>query len=84
LDKHAPRKAPLFLVLWKGQRGFWIFVFPLDPTNFPMMLNINVVPKFPHVPQVIPIAEQFIISFAQNSTLVNYITRSNEHIIKKI
>jgi len=56
LDKHAPRKAPLFLVLGKGPKGFQIFVFPLDPTKFPMMLNISVVPKFPHVPQVIPIA----------------------------
>jgi hypothetical protein len=82
LDKYAPRKTPLFVVLGKRPRGFWIFVFPLDPTNFPMMLNINVVLKFPHVLQVIPIVQQFIISFAQNLTPVNYVTISNEYIIK--
>lgn len=52
---------PLYFLSWgKGQGGFWIFVFPLDPTKFLVMLNINVVPRFPHVPQAIPIAEQFI------------------------
>jgi hypothetical protein len=76
---------PHYFLSWeKGHGGFWIFVFPFDPTKFPMMLNISVVPKFPHVPQAIPIAEQFIISFTQNSTLVTYIAKSNKYIFKKI